>query len=544
MKTPEPPINSESSKTSEQSGPQIGSQCKGNTVNIPPSYNNYYRTVPRKQTPEYISFKEKVISTKGLYITLLSILFSILFTEAVLFGSAGISVPILAVFLEGMLFYFFRETEKPISKASFYLSVPILLLSLSFFIHYNPNTHFITWLTIIGLLCIQIILMSDIQVNGIFSFDMIIKSVVNLIAKPFSNFTMPINSLKLLKSKKSTTFTTSIYIFIGLAVSIPIAAILMNLFMSADAVFADSMNKVIDSIGLDFTIVFWDIVFGTLFGLFLSAMLLGLKYSEVKPTKTAKIGDSIESIIVGTFLTIINIFIITFVVFQFMYLFGGTINITASDMTYAEYARRGFFELSAASGIIFAIALFVLIMTKKKANKLPIWIQLATVCLCLCNGVLLVSALKRMLLYVDVYGLSIKRVLTLWFMAIIGFCLLWIVIKCFVNKIYVMKWIGITVIIGVCILSLTNTDRIIANYNVNRYLSSPQNNSIDVNYLGQLSYSAVPEIIRLKTLSDTTKVNFNINKIMEDQKYRLKYRHKVYGFTLDSLEARRLLIKY
>ncbi|QNU68948.1 DUF4173 domain-containing protein [Ruminiclostridium herbifermentans] len=510
-------------------------------MDMPPNYSYYTPYIPRNKTLKYIAFKEKVTSIKGLYISVLSILFCILFTETILLGSAGISVPILAIALECMLFYFFKEPEKPINKASVYLAPPILLLAFSFFIHYNPSTQFITWLTIMGLLCIQIIVLADIEVNGLFSFDMLSKSIVNLIGRPISNFAMPFISFKIIKNNKSKALANSIYIFIGLAISIPIAAILMGLFMSADAVFAESMNTVKNLIGLDFRVAFWDIVLGSLFGLFFGAMILGLKYEEKKQTPAAKIGDNIESIIIGTFLTIINIFIITFVVFQFMYLFGGTVNISASDMTYAEYARRGFFELTTASGIIFAIALSVLIMTKKKNGKLPLWIQLTTVCLCLCNDVLLISAMKRMLLYVDIYGLSVKRVLTLWFMILIGFCLLWLIIKCFINNIYVMNWIGITVIVGVCILSLINVDRIIANYNVNRYLSSPTENSIDINYLGQLSYSAVPEIIRLKGLDEGSNINFDIKNILEHHNFKLQYRHKLYGFTIDMIEASSIL---
>lgn len=530
-----------SNHVSNTSQTQSSSQINANYATASAKYNTYNGYVPRRQRPEYMAYKDRATSTKGLIITLLSIIFSILFTETILFGSAGISVPILTIAFESILFYFFREKEAPINKASIYITIPIMLLAVSYFIHYNPSTQFITWLTIIGLLCIQIILLANIQVSGIFTFDMITKSIVYLIGKPFSDFGISLNSFKILKNNKSKTVTNSIYILIGCAISIPIAAILMSLFMSADAVFDTAMKKVITFIGIDFNIAFWDIVFGFIFGLFLATMLVGLKYGERKQTPTTKFGDNIDSIIIGTFLTIINVFIITFVIFQFVYLFGGTVNINASDMTYAEYARRGFFELATASGIIFAIALFVLIMTKKKAGKLPLWIQLTAVCLCLCNGVLLVSAMKRMLLYVNVYGLSVKRVLTLWFMIIIGLCLLWIIAKCFVNKLYLMKWIGITVIIGVCILSLTNTERIIANYNVNRYLSSPTENSIDVNYLGQLSYTVVPEIVRLKGLDEKSMVDFNIKEILENQKDKLEFRHRLYGFTLDKIEAKNVL---
>jgi hypothetical protein len=507
---------------------------------IPPYYKPYVR---RRNKPDYIAFKTRVISSKGLIITVLSILLCILFTETILLGSAGISIPVFAIAFYGVLFYFFREQAKPLNKAAVYITIPVILLAFSYFIHYNPSTQFITWLTLIGLIGIQLILLGNIQVSGVFTFDMLAKAIVNLIGKPFSNLGMPFNSFGILKGNKSRTLKNSLYILIGLVISLPIAAILMSLFMSADAVFSDAMNTVYDFIGLDFANIFRDIVLGLIFGLFLAAILLGLKYSEEKQKSATKIGNNIESTIIGTFLTIINIFIVAFVVFQFVYLFGGTVNITASGMNYADYARRGFFELSTASGIIFAIALFVLIMTKKKAEKLPLWIQLTTVCLCICNGVLLVSAVKRMLLYVDVYGLSVKRVLTLWFMGIIGLCLLWMVIKCFVNKVNVMKWIGLTVIVGVCILSLTNTERIIAKYNLDRYLSSPTENSIDVYYLGQLSYTAVPEILRLKDLEEGSIKNSDIRILLESQKARFISRNRLYGFTLDSIEAKRIFDK-
>ncbi len=520
-----------------------------NSSQIPPSNSaampiQYYKPyVPRNTTPEYKAFKARVTSKKGLVITLLSILLCILYTETILLGSAGISIPIFAIAFYSVLFYFFKENEKKLNKTAVYLTIPVMLLAFSYFIHYNPSTQFITWLTLIGLICIQLVLLSNNQASGIFTFDMLAKVLVNLVGKPFSNLAMPFRSFSFLKGKKSKTCKNFIYILIGLGVSLPIAAILMSLFMSADAFFADAINKAIDFIGLDFTIVFWDIILGTMFGLFLGAMLLGLKYSGEKQKTVSKVGNNIEGIIIGTFLTIINIFIIAFVAFQFVYLFGGTVNITASEMSYAEYARRGFFELSSASGVIFSIGLFVLIMTKKKDGRLPFWIKLSVVCLCACNGVLLLSAVKRMLLYVDVYGLSIKRVLTLWFMVIIGLSLIWLIIKCFVNKLDMMKWIGITVIVGVCILSLTNTERIVARYNVDRYISSPTESSIDIYYLGQLSYTVVPEIARLKDLGNEDINNIDINSLLNNQKLKLSYRNKIYGFTLDSIEARKIFLK-
>lgn len=505
-----------------------------------------YPYIPRSKTPEHIEFKKKAVSSKGLIFTVLSLFIWIFFAETIFLGSAGVSVPVFAVVFYATLYYYFRENDRPMNRTAMFLTIPVFLLSFSFLLHYNPSTQFITWPTLIGIICIQLILLGKHEARGIFTFDMLSKAFVHLLGKPFSNLDMPFRTFGVLKGSKSKNTRNFVLILTGLAVSIPVAAILMSLFMSADALFASSVNNAIDFIGLDFANISADIFFGCIFGLFFAAALLGLKYGEAKNKPAVEIGNYIDGLIVGTFMTIINIFIIAFVGFQFFYLFGGATNIAVSDMTYAEYARRGFFELTTASGIIFAIALFVQIMTKKKEGRLPVWVKLTTVLLCACNGVLLVSAVKRMLLYVDAYGLSVKRVLTLWFMAIIGICLVWMIIKCFSIKMDVMKWIGITLIAGVCILSLTNSERIIAKYNIDRYISNPENISLDVYHLGQLSYTTTPEIIRLKDLNlkSGSISNEDIQSILKIQKSRMENRNSIYGFTLDSIEARNILNKF
>jgi hypothetical protein len=46
-----------------------------------------------------------------------------------------------------------------------------------------------------------------------------------------------------------------------------------------------------------------------------------------------------------------------FTVIQFAYFFGGQDNISVEGFTYAEYARRGFFELLAVSVMTLALVL-------------------------------------------------------------------------------------------------------------------------------------------------------------------------------------------
>ena len=145
-----------------------------------------------------------------------------------------------------------------------------------------------------------------------------------------------------------------------------------------------------------------------------------------------------------------------------------------------------------------------------------------------------------MFMYISAYGLSIKRVLTLWLMAVIGLCLLWMIIKCFKIRLEVTKWIGITVIVGVCILSLANIEKIIAEYNVDSYLKNPDEPSV-IFYLNQLSYTAAPQLEKLWDLPTHQKTEINFNEIVENKKLQLSVRNKLYGFTLDSIEASKVL---
>ena len=60
-----------------------------------------------------------------------------------------------------------------------------------------------------------------------------------------------------------------------------------------------------------------------------------------------------------------NILFFIFIFVQFTYLFGGKTNISAQGFTYAEYARRGFFELIEVA----IISLFLLLVIEKYIIK-------------------------------------------------------------------------------------------------------------------------------------------------------------------------------
>jgi hypothetical protein len=176
------------------------------------------------------------------------------------------------------------------------------------------------------------------------------------------------------------------------------------------------------------------------------------------------------------------------VIVQFRYLFGGSAHIQqTAHLTYAEYARHGFLEL-----VVAALTLPLLLlgdwMLRGEARGRRAFTWLAGTLLALL-GVVILSALQRMKLYLDQYGLTELR---LYATGVI----LWLVVIC--------AWFAVTVprgkrhafAVGALVagfaatltFNVVNPDALIARTNVTRP-------TVDVRYLGPLSADAVPTLV-------------------------------------------------
>ena len=188
---------------------------------------------------------------------------------------------------------------------------------------------------------------------------------------------------------------------------------------------------------------------------------------------------------------------------QLGYFFAAFASKLPETMTYAEYARRGFFELCSVSGINLAVlggAWLFLDRDKKEAQTgdfkpskgLTIW----TVVLSAFTLLLLVTAFSKMVLYIDSYGLTHKRIYTTCFMAFLFLVFLAIILRRFC-KFPAVKLLAAAFICGFLVLNLVNVDGIIAGHNIDRYIEATEEGRpavLDVESLHYLSDGAVPVI--------------------------------------------------
>jgi hypothetical protein len=199
---------------------------------------------------------------------------------------------------------------------------------------------------------------------------------------------------------------------------------------------------------------------------------------------------------VGTVLCVLDLLFLAFVAVQFRYLFGGTELVTSvMGLSYAEYARQGFFQLVAVAALSLPVLLLAdWALGRRDSTSLRRYRLLASVMLVLLN-VMLASALWRMRLYTAEYGLTELRLYTTAFMG-------WLVL--------VLGWFAATVLrerrqrfgagavaaafLVLIALNLVNPDSMIARTNLSR---TSAGRPVDANYPASLSADAVPTILRL-----------------------------------------------
>ncbi len=182
-----------------------------------------------------------------------------------------------------------------------------------------------------------------------------------------------------------------------------------SLLISADAVFEKIVFDVFD---LDLPTVFRHIAFALLWAwvgcTLLVVLTTGPKAIFSKTRHDARTtGFAVEvNIVLGA----INALFIAFVTVQASYFFGGHEHVLdPAGPSYAEYARRGFFEISAVAVLTFGLVLLCdhLIPLAKSTGRTA-FTGLAELHVGLV-GVLIASAMHRLALYIEGYGLTELR---------------------------------------------------------------------------------------------------------------------------------------
>ncbi|MEV6598920.1 DUF4173 domain-containing protein [Actinoplanes sp. NPDC051346] len=275
-------------------------------------------------------------------------------------------------------------------------------------------------------------------------------------------------------------------------VSLALLIVFGSLFASADAAFARIVTSVVPDIGAA-TVTRWIFVFAVAtFALGGAAFLRAAPPDLPESSGTGRRVTRLEWAIP---LSLLVLLFALFVGVQLTVLFGGARHVLAEGLTYAEYARSGFWQLLVVTGLTLPVLAGAARWAPRETRADRVLIRAVLGTLAVLTLVIEASALHRMDLYADTYGLTRLRVL-------VALCELWLgVVFLLVLGAGVRlraAWLPRTVVaVGVLALlglAAANPDRLIADHNVTRY---EKTGKLDTSYLSQLSPDAVPALDRL-----------------------------------------------
>lgn len=285
----------------------------------------------------------------------------------------------------------------------------------------------------------------------------------------------------------------------GLLISAPVLLIVGGLLASADPIFSAFIDSTFGWLQLDrLPELVFRLIYVSIGAYIICGMLIFIWVArEHKELGNGSRGSFriLGTSEANTVLFLLNAMLITFIVIQIQYFFGGSANITTTGFTYAEYARRGFFELVAVSVLGLALGLVLSTLLKETSANGYRFFTANNVALFTMLIVILVSSFQRLLLYETAYGFTRLRVYTHIFIIWLGVLLVIFSLLQFARKLTLFPLALIISCLGFTTsLAAVNVDRLIVREN---FLRLETGAPLDYAYLLTLSNDAVPQLVEL-----------------------------------------------
>ena len=400
----------------------------------------------------------------------------------------GVNITLWLGALAATIIVLGRSRRETFAGGGYWLLAPIALSSLAFLWH---GSRALGALNVLALLTALSLLMLRAQGGYLRVSSLMEYAMGGLIAglnAAFGMFPLLFGNPEWKKSLNGESRRAAA-VLRGVAFSLLPLLIFGALFMGADAVFQNLVHRILH---VDFThlVVVLFIAFGV--GGYLRGLLFGkeLSLAMEKRLPSLSLGAIEMSIVLG----LLDLLFLAFVIVQIRYFFGGSALVQATTgLTYAEYARRGFFELVTIAALVLPFLLLIHWLLPRDNPRVQGWFRWLAGAQVVLLFVIMASAFQRLRLYVAEYGLSEQRFYPAAFMG-------WLAV--------VLVWFGLTVLRGhrerfaygamvagfllIAVLHCLVPDALIARTNLAR---AQAGRKFDARYAASLSADAVPELV-------------------------------------------------
>jgi hypothetical protein len=282
----------------------------------------------------------------------------------------------------------------------------------------------------------------------------------------------------------------------GLFLTVPIVLVLFALLHNADPIIAWVWTR------LGEILPDWSFSTRVLFFLFLLSLTLGASSIAARQAEPrlpglprlpqgSTIGMTEQRMVLITVAIILWIF----VTLQISYLFHSPPDVVGSGVTFAEYARRGFFELSLAATVVGGL---IVLLEATRAGDLDAdshrSIKRLEIALLIAVQLILFSAFRRVILYEQAYGFTVARLFAQAYMIVLSLALVALALEVAHGGISSAfgRRVAEIALAMVTVLVFWNYDAWIVDRNIDR---ARETGKFDYAHAARLSGDAIPTLI-------------------------------------------------
>ena len=455
-----------------------------------------------------------------IYLLLLCILNSIL-----LYGqSLGINVILFTVPFLIFLVVYLKINNLIKNKKGLLFTIPILILSVI-------PTFYSNIFILLNTLVIPIfyILLFIYTINPTYNIIDLLKKGVFQIFLPvgkIGNFFRVVTSgirdrIKITDKTKKTLK--------ALLIVIPITLLVLWLLTSADMVFGNYFSnifKIFDYIPNN------NIIQRTIIVLLLFTYIGSTLIYSISPEETETKRKNLDYFTIKLLLTVLNIIYVVFDIIQIRSLL---LHHVGNTITYAEYARQGFFQL------MFISVINLIIILLSKSTKETKYNKIMSIIMIFLTLIIIASSFIRMYLYESTYGYTLLRLGVYVILITEVLLLIPTIIYIFNSKFNILRSYLYIVTFVYTFINLFSIEKIITENNIKRYYIK---NDIDIEYLENYNYDNIPKLYELFKKTDDKELKQRIVFYFCHMKNNLKIDNdSIFEYSYSKEEAKKILYK-
>ena len=416
--------------------------------------------------------------------------YALLFVFCMFKNWSGVLTPVWIGSLAYLVAYLTQKTGKKLKSGSIFMMAVMMIISVSCFCTANSMVLFSNYVAEFLLLMTLVLhnYADDSRWDLAKLFGEMLRAVFGSIGKVSAPFT---DGKAYFDGRQGDKKSKAGPILVGILIAIPTCIALGLILASADAVFENIFVRFFEEI------IRWENIIGVCFMLafgFLSAYCGMRQVQAEAPLITVREPKKTGPVTAITVTSVVTLLYLVFSVVQILFLFTGSFELP-KGISYAEYARRGFFQLLVVSVMNLAVVLIL----KKHIEKSRVLNAILLV-ICFCTYIMIASSAIRMIMYIQAYNLTMYRISVLFALLTLAVLLVGVIILVVKDDFSFRRFCVVAVSIIYIPFAFLNADAQIARFNLanNNAIrsadTSRRNYHYDFYYISGLSTDAAPAI--------------------------------------------------